>query len=70
MEAKIVICQAVTDIPDSMVPVTQRDTILLQAPKMILHAFLELPLADIDVAEPMEHLSGSNLRVNTTCVYR
>lgn len=60
VEAKIVVCQAVTDIPNPMVPVAQSDTILLQAPKMILHAFCELSLADIHIAEPMEHLSGSN----------
>lgn len=64
VEPKIVICQAVTNISNPVVSVTQSDTILLQATQMILQAFFELSLTDIHIAEPMEHFLGSNLGMN------
>jgi hypothetical protein len=49
----------VTDVSDSVVSIAECGTILFQATNMIFKTFLELSLADIDVAQTIEHLPGS-----------
>lgn len=48
-----------TDVSDSVVSITECGTILFQATSMVFKTFLRFSLADIDVAQTIEHLPGS-----------
>jgi hypothetical protein len=55
----------VTDVSDSVVSITECGTILFQATDMVFKTFLKLSLADIDIAQTIEHLSGSVEGINS-----